>query len=99
MSFGVGMNIGNWYGRSGYISSNIGIGTSTQLTPWFTYGSELSVLDGITLSAGIISGNTTREISVNIGWGTIASAYVLACVPLPGTKVAARVILLCDLLI
>ena len=93
------MNIGNWYGRSVYLSSNIGIGTSTQLTPWFTYGSELSVLDGITLSAGLILGSTTHEISVNIGLGTIAFAYALACIPLPGTKVAASVILLCDLLI
>jgi RHS repeat-associated protein len=98
-SYGVGINLNSWYGRSVYLSSNIGIGNSTQLTPWFTYGSELSVLDGITVSAGIISGNTTHEISVNIGWGTIAFAYALACVPVPGTKVAASVILLCDLLI
>lgn len=105
-SYGAGMNLGGWYGRSVYVSSNIGIGTSTQLTPWLTYGSELSVLDGITLSAGIILDNKTHEISVNVGWGGMAAAYataaLIASIPIPGARalggVTACVILFVDII-
>ena len=104
-SYGVGMNLGNWYGTSAYISSNIGVGVSTQLTPWFTYGAELSLLEGISFSAGIISGNTTHEISVNVGWGGILGTYAvataIAAIPAPGARalggVVACVIFLVDI--
>ena len=92
-SYGVGMNWGDWYGMNVYVSENIGIGTSAQLTPWFTFGAELSLLEGVSLSTGIISGNTTHEISANIGWGTIAGAYAfakaMAFFPSPGARALA----------
>ena len=82
-----------------------GFGTSMQLTPWITYRAEISLQDGIALSFGTISGNTTQEITVNVGWGTIAGAYLvcagIAAIPMPGARVlagaAACVILLIDI--
>ena len=104
-SAGVGMNLGNWYGISAYVSSNHGFGTSMQLTPWITYGAEISLQDGISFSFGTISGNTAQEITVNVGLGTIAGAYFvcagIAAIPMPGARalagVAACVILLIDI--
>lgn len=104
-SAGVGMNLGNWYGISAYVSSNLGFGTSMQLTPWITYGAEISLQDGISFSFGTISGNTTQEITANVGWGTIAGAYLvcagIAAIPMPGARAlagaAACVILLIDI--
>ncbi len=104
-SAGIGMNLGNWYGISAYVSSNIGFGTSMQLTPWITYGAEISLQDGISFSFGTISGNTTQEITANVGWGTIAGAYLvcagIASIPIPGARAlasaAACVILLIDI--
>ena len=104
-SAGVGMNLGNWYGISAYVSSNLGFGTSMQLTPWVTYGAEISLQDGISFSFGTISGNTTQEITANVGWGTIAGAYLvcagIAAIPIPGARAiagaAACVILLIDI--
>ncbi len=104
-SSGVGMNLGNWYGISAYVSSNLGFGTSMQLTPWITYGAEISLQDGISFSFGTISGNATQEITINVGWGTIAGAYLvcagIAAIPMPGARAlagaAACVILLIDI--
>ena len=104
-SAGVGMNLGNWYGISAYVSSNLGFGTSMQITPWITYGAEISLQDGISFSFGTISGNTTQEITANVGWGTIAGAFLvcagIAAIPMPGARVlagaAACVILLIDI--
>ena len=104
-SAGVGMNLGNWYGISAYVSSNLGFGTSMQLTSRITYGAEISLQDGISFSFGTISGNTTQEITVNVGWGTIAGAYLvcagIAAIPMPGARAlagaAACVILLIDI--
>ena len=63
------------------------------------------MLDGITFSAGIILGNKTREISVNVGWGGMLGAYAVAAaiavIPVPGARAfagaAACVILLVDI--
>ena len=104
-SSGVGMNLGNWYGISAYVSSNLGFGTSVQLTPWITYGAEISLQDGISFSFGTISGSATQEITINVGWGTIAGAYLvcagIAAIPMPGARAlagaAACVILLIDI--
>ena len=70
-----------------------------------TYGAEISLQDGISFSFGTISGNTTQEITANVGWGTIAWAYlvcaVIAAIPMPGDRAlagaAASVILLIDI--
>ena len=107
VSYGGGVNLGDWFGASGYISSNIGIGANVQLTPWVTAGAEVSLLNGISVSAGLILGNTTHEISVNVGWGTIAGAYALASFAaatlIPGARAlagaAACLIFLIDLFI
>ena len=104
-SAGAGMNLGNWYGISAYVSSNLGFGTSMQLTPWITYGAEISLQDGISFSFGTISGNTTQEITANVEWLTIAGAYLvcagIAALPMPGARAfagaAACVILLIDI--
>ena len=92
-SAGVGMNLGNWYGISAYVSSNLGFGISMQLTPWITYGVEISLQDGISFSFGTISGNTTQETTANVRWGTIAGACLvcagIASIPMPGTRVLA----------
>ncbi len=99
-SVGVGLNIKYWYGLNVYISSNVGIGYSMQLGS-FTYGAEISVLDGISLSFGSVSGNVTNETTVSIGWGTLAFAYaacgVIAFTPVPFARVAACVIFIIDI--
>lgn len=89
-----------------HVSSNIGFGTSAQITPWITYGSEISLLEGVSISFGIISDNETQEISFNVELGTIAGAYAVAAgvamVPVPGARLvagtAAVVILLIDII-
>lgn len=61
--------------------------------------------DGISFSFGTISGNTTQEITANVGWGTIAGAYFvcvgIAAIPMPGARAvagaAACVIILIDI--
>ena len=70
-SYGVGINANEWYGISAYITSDFGIGISKQITPWITYGVEISAKGGLSVSGGIISGDTTHEISFSIGWGPI----------------------------
>lgn len=103
-SVGIGLNIKKWYGVSLYISSNIGIGSNVQITPYATIGVEISIFDGVSISFGRISGNITDETTVSIGWGTLAAAYVvcagIAALPAPGTRViaglAACVIFLID---
>ena len=102
-SFGIGFNINNWYGSNIYVSSNIGIGSSVQITPYITFGAEVSIRDGVSFSFGTISGNVTNEITVSIGWGTLAFAYVacgaIATIPVPFARAVAGVALCVVLLI
>ena len=70
-STGIGFNLSEWYGVSWYRSSGYGIGRNVQITPWFTFGSEISLTNGISFSAGRVFGNTTEEFTVNIGCGAI----------------------------
>lgn len=102
-SFGIGFNINNWYGSNIYVSSNIGIGSSVQITPYITIGEEVSFRDGVSFSIGTISGNVTNEITVSIGWGTLAFAYVacgaIATIPVPFARAVAGVALCIVLLI
>ena len=105
-SVGAGLNIKKWYGLNVYLSSNIGIGSSVQFTPYITYGTEISVFDGVSFSFGTISENVTNETTVSVGWGTLAFAYAtcagIATIPVPGARAAAGVatcvILLIDVL-
>lgn len=103
VEYGIGLNVGNFYGLSAYTSSNLGIGISSQLAPWFTYGSEVSLINGVTFSFGTISGNITSEVSVNVGWGTIAGAYAIAAgltaLPIPGARLVAGLAVLVILII
>ncbi len=88
-SIGVGFNFGDWYGGSVYVSDNIGFGFSAQITPLITIGGGVSLTEGISFSAGLKLGDTTHEISVNIGWGTVAGytvAATLAASPIPGVE-------------
>ena len=77
-SVGVGINALNWLGLDMYYSSNLGFGGNMQLTPFSTFGGEISYKEGISLSIGVINGDTTHEINFNIGWGTIISAAAIA---------------------
>ncbi|MBP5342415.1 hypothetical protein J6Y73_00580 [bacterium] len=66
-SFGVVLNIEKRGGVGAYISSNIGIGTKTQITPYFTIGSEISLLKGISISIEKITIKTIfKTIDINI---------------------------------
>ena len=77
-SKGIGFNLSEWYGVNWYYSSDFGIGRSVQITPWLTFGSEISLVNGISFSAGNVFDNTTEEFTVNIGWGAILA---IAAVP------------------
>ena len=90
-SNGVGLNIGDWFDVSVYTSTSLGVGMGIQITPWLTSGAEISLTEGISVSAGIINGDTTHELSINIGWGTIAGYTIaagLAASPIPGGRIA-----------
>lgn len=78
MGIGVGINALNWLGLDMYYSSNLGFGGNMQLTPFSTFGGEISYKEGISLSIGVINGDMTHEINFNIGWGTIISAAAIA---------------------
>ena len=83
-SAGVGFNFGNWYGGSLYVSSDIGFGSSWQLTPWLTGSSGWSLENGISISGGVIIGNTTHEITVSVGNGALlgyATCALIAAIP------------------
>ena len=91
-SAGVGFNFGNWYGRSVYVSSDIGFGSSWQLTPWLTGSSGWSLENGISISGGVIIGDTTHEITVSIGNGALlgyAACAGIAAIPVPGARAVA----------
>lgn len=89
-SAGLGLNVMNWYGISAHASTNFGVGANMQITPWFTFGAEISILDGFSVSFGTISNNVTNEVTTSFGWLTIATAYTLAAGisswPIPGAR-------------
>lgn len=111
-SAGVGMNLGNWYGASVYATSDIGFGSSWQLTPWLTGSSGWSLEHGISISGGVIIGDTTHEVTVSVGNGALlgyaacagmyAACASMAIMPFPGARVvagaAACVIFILDLM-
>ncbi|MDE5539331.1 MAG: RHS repeat-associated core domain-containing protein [Bacilli bacterium] len=91
-STGVGMSFGNWYNASIYVTSDIGFGSSWQLTPWLTGSSGWSLQDGILFSGGVIIGDTTHEITVSVGNGAIlgyALCAGLTTAPFPGARIIA----------
>ena len=62
------------------------------MTPWLTGSSGWSPENGISISGGIIIGDTTHEITVSVGNGVLsgyALCAVLAAAPFPGTRIAA----------
>lgn len=93
MGIGVGINALNWLGLDMYYSSNLGFGGNMQLTPFSTFDGEISYKEGISLSIGVINGDTMHEINFNIGWGTIiisaAAIAVAVTLPVPGARIAA----------
>lgn len=101
-SIGVRMNLGNWYGLGFYINSDFGFGSCWQLTPWFTGSYGWSAKNGISISAGIIIGDTTHELTFSIGNGALISYIACAFISsLPGLNfvgvVAASIIFISNL--
>ena len=86
------VNLGNWYGSSFYVSSDYGFGSSWQVTPWVTVSYGWSLDNGISISGGIIVGDTTHEITVSVGNGTLLGYAVcarVAALPAPGARAVA----------
>ena len=93
-SVGFGTNFGNWYGYSVYLTSDIGFGSSWQLTPWLTGSSGWSLENGISFSGGFINGNTTHEVTISVGNGVLAgyaACALVAAIPAPGARVVAGI--------
>lgn len=91
-SVGVGVNLGNWYGSSFYVSSDIGFGSSWQVTPWVTGSYGWSLEDGISVSGGVIIGDITHEITFSLGNIALlgyAACAVIAAIPMPGARAVA----------
>ena len=91
-SVGVGVNLGNWYGSSFYVSSDYGFGSSWQVTPWVTGSYGWSLENGISISGGIIVVDTTHEITVSVGNGALLGYAVcawVAALPAPGARAVA----------
>ena len=98
-SVGLGLNIKNYCGVSAYFNSSVGVGLNVQVNPFLTYGTEVSLLDGFAVSIGTISGDTSNEITLSIGWGSLVAAYAVAVSPIPGARVVAAsavLIILCS---
>ena len=84
------MNLGNWFGISAFVSSNLGFGSSWQLTPWLTGSSGWCLENGISISGGEIIGDTTIEITVSVGNGALLGyAACVLIVAIPGASAVA----------
>ncbi len=100
-SSGFGIHPNDWLDLNIYVSDNIGIGGSMQLTPWLVFGSNISIKDGVSISLGVVNGDTTNEISVSVGWGTIGGLAVaggLAMSPIPGGRILGGLVALFSLI-
>ena len=89
-SVGVGVNLGNWYGSSFYVSSDYGFGSSWQVTPWVTGSYGWSLENGISISRGIIVGDKTHEITISVGNGALLGFTACALIAaIPGASAVA----------
>ena len=91
-SVGVCLNLGNWYGSSIYVSSDYGFGGSWQVRSLVTGSYGWSLENGISISGGIIVGDTTHEITVSVGNGALLGYAVcawVAALPAPGARAVA----------
>ena len=73
-----------------YVSDNIGVGFDQKVGHVLQVGAAVSLTEGVSISVGVNINNTTQEASINVGWGTtilLASAYAIACMPVPGARV------------
>jgi len=91
-SVGVCLNLGNWYGSSIYVSSDYGFGGSWQVRSLVTGSYGWSLENGISISGGIIVGDTTHEITISVGNGALLGYAVcawVAALPAPGARAVA----------
>ena len=104
-SYGVGISIGDYFGANLYVSDNVGFGAGIQVGN-MAIGAGISIKDGLSLSIGVVNDDTTDEIGINIGWGSIIGAGYAFCVgislsPMIGGRIlgglVACVILLFDI--
>ena len=89
---GVGLNINDSFGISLYITSDISAGIQLQMDQ-FHFGASAG-LDGIGFNFGYNIGNTTHDFNINISYTTIATAAIVASLPIPGSRIAALLMLL-----
>ena len=89
---GVGLNLNDSFGISFYITSDISAGIQLQMDQ-FHFGASAG-LDGIGFNFGFNIGNTTHDFNINISYITIATAAIVASLPIPGSRIAALLMLL-----
>ena len=73
---GVGIDIFGLLGFNMYLSTNGGLGINLQFTPFTTVGFELSLLEGLSISGGVVWNNASYEVSANIGLGGLLAVAV-----------------------
>ena len=95
---GVGININKQIGIEGYYTignswTDISVGFNSQAGP-FSIGVSIGG-SGIGFGFGLTFKNTAVDLSINIGWGTIALAGAtflsIAAIPVPGMRVIATI--------
>ncbi len=98
-SYGAGMNLGNllgieFVGNIGNDWVNSSIGVNLQITSFINIGASIGIT-GLGFSIGFNNGNSTTQLDINIGWGSIAAAAVtfagIAAIPIPGMRIVGAI--------
>ena len=77
---GFGVNLVDRFGLEFFVSTKGNIGLNVHISEYLTVGGSIGV-DGLTFSVSVHTGDTTYEVNIGIGWGTIG---MIALVVLTG---------------
>jgi hypothetical protein len=78
-SYGIGINAWGWLGLEVGLQTDGNFAFGLQLTPWVHAGVQLG-LSGIGFNLGFNLGDTSYDLSINIGWETIAVVATAATI-------------------
>ena len=80
-------------GSSISFSNDVGVNISQQFTQWLVVSKGWTSKDGAFVGVGVVLGNTSHEVVVSVGYGTLGAAMgvcaIMAATPVPGARAAA----------
>lgn len=88
---GVGINAWDWLGVKVSFDSEINLGISVNITPWFHFGISVGA-DGITISMGVTIKNTSYDFSFGIGLVPVLIIGGIAAIILSGGQLATTIL-------